>query len=69
MVSVHKWSGRQGSVPGRVIPKIQKMVLDVSLLNTQHYKVRIMGLGSNPEKAVAPSLHFGVVAIEKEAFG
>ena len=29
--------------PGRVIPKTQKMVLDSSLLNTQHYKVRIKG--------------------------
>ena len=32
-----------GSIPGRVIPKTQKMVLDTSLLNTQHYKVRIKG--------------------------
>ena len=32
-----------GSIPGRVIPKTQKMVLDVSLLNTQHYKVWIKG--------------------------
>ena len=31
----------RGSIPGRVIPKIQKMVLDASLLSTQHYKVRI----------------------------
>ena len=30
-----------GSIPGRVIPKTQKMVLDSSLLNTQHYKVWI----------------------------
>ena len=30
-----------GSIPGRVIPKTQKMVLDASLLNTQHYKVWI----------------------------
>ena len=35
--------GYQGSVPGRVIPKTQKIVLDVALLNTQHYKVRIKG--------------------------
>ena len=28
-------------IPGRVIPKTQKMVLDAALLNTQHYKVRI----------------------------
>ncbi len=33
----------QASLPGRIIPKTQKMVLDTSLLNTQHYKVRIKG--------------------------
>ena len=32
-----------GSIPGWVIPKTQKMLLDVSLLNTQHNKVRIKG--------------------------
>ena len=32
-----------GSIPGRVIPKTQKMVLDASLLNTQQYKVGIKG--------------------------
>ena len=36
-------SGDQGSIPGRVIPKTLKMVLDTSLLNTQQYKVRIKG--------------------------
>ena len=35
--------GDRGSIPGRVIPKTLKMVLDTSLLNTQHYKVRIKG--------------------------
>ena len=30
-----------GSIPGRVIPKIQKMLLDASLPNTQYYKVWI----------------------------
>ena len=35
--------GDLGSIPGRVIPKTQKMVLDASLLNTQHYKVPIKG--------------------------
>ena len=33
--------GDRGSIPGRVILKTQKLVLDVALLNTQHYKVRI----------------------------
>ena len=32
-----------GSIPGRVIPKTFKMVLDTFLLNTQQYKVRIEG--------------------------
>ena len=35
--------GDLGSIPGQVIPKTQKMVLDATLLNTQHYKVRIKG--------------------------
>ena len=35
--------GDLGSFPGRVIPKTLKMVLDVSLLNTQYYKVGIKG--------------------------
>ena len=33
----------RSSFPGRVILKTQKMVLDPSLLNTQHYKVWIKG--------------------------
>ena len=35
--------GDLGSIPDRVIPKTLKMVLDISLLNTQQYKVRIEG--------------------------
>ena len=35
--------GDLGSIPGRVIPKTLKMVLDTSLLNTQQYKVYIKG--------------------------
>ena len=35
--------GEWGSIPSRVIPKTQKMVLGFALLNTQHYKVRIKG--------------------------
>ena len=35
--------GDVGSIPLRVIPKTQKMVLDATLLNTQYYKVRIKG--------------------------
>ena len=33
----------RGSIPGRDIPKTQKIVLDASLLNPQRYKVRIKG--------------------------
>ena len=35
--------GDLGSIPGRVIPKAQKMVIDAALLNTQHYKGGIKG--------------------------
>ena len=60
--------GDRGSIPGQVIPKVQKMVLDAALLNTQHYKVKIKGkLGQSREWSSAP-LHLGVVAIEKWAF-
>ena len=45
----------QGSIPGQVISKTQKMVLDAFFLNTQHYKVWIKGKSSNPGKGVAPS--------------
>ena len=47
--------GDLGSIPGRVIPKTQKMVLDASLLSTQHYKVRIKGKVEQSRKWVAPS--------------
>ena len=35
--------GDLDSIPGRVIPKTLKMVLDTFLLNTQQYKVHIKG--------------------------
>ena len=44
-----------GSIPGRVIPKTQKMLFDASLLNTQHYKVRIKGKIEQSWEGVAPS--------------
>ena len=44
----------QGSIPGQVIPKTQKMVLDASLLNTQHNKVQIKGnVGQSWERTSA----------------
>ena len=33
----------RGLIPDRVIPNTLKMVLDATLLSTQHYKVRIKG--------------------------
>ena len=47
--------GDLGSIPGGVIPKTQKMVLDASLLNTQHYKVQIKGKVEPSREGVAPS--------------
>ena len=44
-----------GSIIGRVIPITQKMVLDATLLNTQHYEVRIKVKWINPGKGVALS--------------
>ena len=35
--------GELGSIPGRVIPKTLKMVLDTSLHSTHHHNVRIEG--------------------------
>ena len=35
--------GGQGSIPGRDIPKTEKMLLDTALLNTQLYIVMIKG--------------------------
>ena len=35
--------GDLGSIPGQVIPKTQKMVLDDTLLSSQHYKVKMKG--------------------------
>ena len=35
--------GDLGSIPGRVITKTLKMVLDVSVLNNQQYRVHIKG--------------------------
>ena len=40
---------------GQVVPKTQKIVLDASLLNTQHYNAQIKGKWSNPGKGVTPS--------------
>ena len=62
--------GDLGSIPGRVILKTLKMVLDTSLLNTQQYKIHIEGkVEQSRERSSALPIHLGVVAIEKGAFG
>ena len=45
----------QASIPGRVIPKTKKNGTWWRLVNTQHYKVQIKSMWSNPRKWVAPS--------------
>ena len=61
-------SGDLVSIPARVIPKIQKMVLDASLLNNIRKGSREKW--SNLGKGTAPSpTPWCVVAIEKGAFG
>ena len=62
--------GDRGSIPGRIILKTQKMVLDSALLNTQHFKVRIKGKMEQPWKFSSTlPLHPRVVAPEKRAVG
>ena len=57
-----------GSIPGRVIPKTLKMVLDTSLLNIQLYKVRIKSKAEQSKERSSPDpRQLGVVAIEKGA--
>ena len=62
--------GDRDSIPDRLIPKSQKMVLDAGFLNTQHYKVRNKDkMEQSKEWSIAPPPHLGVVVIEKVAFG
>ena len=53
-------SGDRVSIPGRVIPKTQKIVLDVALLNTQLYKVSIKNKVEQYQKTVgSPTIDGG----------
>ena len=45
-----------GSIPGRVIPKTLKMVLDTTLLNTRQYKVCIKGKGEQSRERSSTSV-------------
>ena len=56
--------GDLGSIPGHVIPKTFKMVLNISLLNTQHYKVRITDKVKQFKERSSALPYLGVVAIE-----
>ena len=56
--------GDRGSIPGRVISKTQKMVLDAALLNIQQYKVKDQGWsGVIQGMKQRPPLHLSIVAI------
>ena len=57
--------GDRGSITGRVLKKPQKLKLDDSMLNTQHYKLS----GAKQGKEYSLSRHFRVIAIEKGTFG
>ena len=57
-----------GSIPGHVIPKTLKIVLDTFLLNTQQYKLRIESKVEQSRGRSSSPLHLDVVAIEKGAF-
>ena len=62
--------GDRGSIPGRVIPKTLKMVLDTSLLNTQQYKVRIKGkMEQSGEKSSALSYNLVLKLLKREPSG
>ena len=54
----HNGPGDRDSFQVESYQRLQKMVLNTSLLNMQHYKVRIKEKWSNPAKGVAPSFTF-----------
>ena len=48
--------GKWATVPSQIMPESQKMVLDASLLNTQHYKIGIKSkVGKSKERSCALS--------------
>ena len=49
--------GHHVLIPGRVIPKTQKTILDAPLLNTQYYKVRIKGKVNQPRERSSTLLY------------
>ena len=62
--------GDLDSIPGLVIPKTLKMVLDTSLLNTQLYKVRIKGkVEQSRERSSALSYTSVLYLLKREPSG
>ena len=59
--------GDRGSIPGQVIPKNQKIVLDSTLLNTQHYKIWIKGKVEQSRERSCVLFYTFVVVIEMGA--
>ena len=57
--------GDRVSIPGRVVPKTQKMVLDAALLSTQHHKVWVKCKVEQSREIGSAPLQLGVVHIEK----
>ena len=49
-----------GSIPDRVIPKTQKMVLDAAVFKNQYYKVRIKGKVVQPRERSCTLLYTSV---------
>ena len=60
--------GERSSVPGRVLPKIQKWYLMLACLTLSIIRYGSRVKWSNPENEVVHSQHIVVVAIEKGAF-
>ena len=59
--------GDLGSIPGRVIRKTLKMVLDASLLNTQHCKVWIKSKVEQSRERSSAILYALVSSYRKES--
>ena len=55
----------RGSISRRVIPKTQKMVLDTSLLNTQHYKECMKGKVEQLRERSNPLPYISVLSLLK----
>ena len=59
----------QGSIPGHVIPKTQKMVLDAACLTLSIIRWSSRVKWSNPGNGVVPPLNLGAVAMKREPSG